>query len=335
MIPHLSRTEALVEDGAYLTTLLQEIIPDHHHHHHHHDADEHSRKRPRLMTFISHIQTSTTRKPHLLIAYAWIFYMALFSGGRWIRAQLYAAGEDFWSWKKTTTISSSSSSSSSFDGTENHRRRYHRDGDEDEDKERGKMRLRPQNPSSVNSTPTTTITTTTTTSSSSPIQPGLSFFHFSTLNDGEDLKHLFKARLNEIEPLLTLDERREIIDESVLIFRSCISLVEELDHFVPRMSSSSTASISKSIPKSITKEAEQEEQEEQHADDLLTTLSKSSILCSPPSFTSSSSSSFGSCFSINQPLSFRTLFTASSYLLLSILALSLAFTYFLYLMTSH
>lgn len=32
----------------------------------------------------------------MLIAYAWVFYMALFSGGRWIRAQLLNAGADFW-----------------------------------------------------------------------------------------------------------------------------------------------------------------------------------------------------------------------------------------------
>jgi len=33
--------------------------------------------------------------PHLLLAYAWVMYMAIFSGGRWIRQQLADAGSDF------------------------------------------------------------------------------------------------------------------------------------------------------------------------------------------------------------------------------------------------
>jgi hypothetical protein len=34
--------------------------------------------------------------PHVLLAYAWVFYMALFSGGRLIRTSLQAAGPEFW-----------------------------------------------------------------------------------------------------------------------------------------------------------------------------------------------------------------------------------------------
>ncbi len=43
-----------------------------------------------------HIVTSTTRKPHVLIAYAWVMYMAIFSGGRHIRNELAGAGDAFW-----------------------------------------------------------------------------------------------------------------------------------------------------------------------------------------------------------------------------------------------
>ena len=39
---------------------------------------------------------SIREKPHTLVAYAWVFYMAIFSGGRWIRAQLAAAGSEYW-----------------------------------------------------------------------------------------------------------------------------------------------------------------------------------------------------------------------------------------------
>lgn len=35
-------------------------------------------------------------KPHVLVAYAWIMYMAIFSGGRWVREQLSSAGPEFW-----------------------------------------------------------------------------------------------------------------------------------------------------------------------------------------------------------------------------------------------
>jgi len=36
------------------------------------------------------------RKPHVFVAFAWVFYMAVFSGGRWIRQQLANSGTEFW-----------------------------------------------------------------------------------------------------------------------------------------------------------------------------------------------------------------------------------------------
>lgn len=35
-------------------------------------------------------------QPHVLVAFAWVFYMAVFSGGRWIRQQLSKSGTEFW-----------------------------------------------------------------------------------------------------------------------------------------------------------------------------------------------------------------------------------------------
>ena len=35
-------------------------------------------------------------RPHLFVAYAWVMYMAIFSGGRWIRATVEAAGPEYW-----------------------------------------------------------------------------------------------------------------------------------------------------------------------------------------------------------------------------------------------
>ncbi|KAL8758163.1 MAG: hypothetical protein Q9199_001700 [Rusavskia elegans] len=73
-IPQLERAEALVND---INTLLppqhRDASPIHH---------------PRLEAFKRHIQLSLASKPHLLFAYTWIFYMALFSGGRYIRSKL-------------------------------------------------------------------------------------------------------------------------------------------------------------------------------------------------------------------------------------------------------
>lgn len=46
--------------------------------------------------FCAHIRRRVGKKPHVLVAYAWCFYMAVFSGGRWIRGELLKAGTDFW-----------------------------------------------------------------------------------------------------------------------------------------------------------------------------------------------------------------------------------------------
>ena len=51
---------------------------------------------PRLEALTRHISEATERKPHLLLAYTWLLYMALFSGGRYIRARLREAGTEFW-----------------------------------------------------------------------------------------------------------------------------------------------------------------------------------------------------------------------------------------------
>ncbi|KAJ9627850.1 hypothetical protein H2203_003068 [Taxawa tesnikishii (nom. ined.)] len=46
--------------------------------------------------FVRHIRTAIQDKPHRLVAYSWVMYMAIFSGGRWIRQQLLDAQADFW-----------------------------------------------------------------------------------------------------------------------------------------------------------------------------------------------------------------------------------------------
>lgn len=43
---------------------------------------------PVLGAFLAHTEESVAARPHILLAYAWVFYMALFSGGRFIHATL-------------------------------------------------------------------------------------------------------------------------------------------------------------------------------------------------------------------------------------------------------
>jgi hypothetical protein len=48
-----------------------------------------------LGSFLKHIKKVIYDSPHLLIAYLYILYMALFAGGRFMRASLESAGEVF------------------------------------------------------------------------------------------------------------------------------------------------------------------------------------------------------------------------------------------------
>ena len=50
----------------------------------------------KVAEYCAHIRSVVSKKPHTLVAYAWCFYMAVFSGGRWIRSELLKAPRDFW-----------------------------------------------------------------------------------------------------------------------------------------------------------------------------------------------------------------------------------------------
>ncbi|KAK4449129.1 heme-binding protein HMX1 [Podospora aff. communis PSN243] len=53
----------------------------------------------RLSAFLAHTKREVSKHPHVLLAYAWVLYMALFSGGRMIRASLEEPGHGFWDCK--------------------------------------------------------------------------------------------------------------------------------------------------------------------------------------------------------------------------------------------
>ncbi|KAI9882258.1 MAG: hypothetical protein M1823_005996 [Watsoniomyces obsoletus] len=174
-LPNLMRTRALMDDLAYLD---RECMNGETH------ASSTTYASPQaqdLQAFVSHIRLSITGNPHRLLAYAWIFYMALFSGGRWIRAQLYAAGPEFWA---------------------------------QQSQQKSNGGVKPNKDSQE--VPTAQY-------------QGLSFFHFPGDEDGEDIKRDFKARFAEVEHHLTVDERRDMVAESVRIFEFAIAMVQELD----------------------------------------------------------------------------------------------------------
>jgi hypothetical protein len=82
----LLRSPRLKRDLAYLLDL------------HPTDLDVLLAKYPRdkVADFCTHIRKAVHEKPWTLVSYAWCFYMAVFSGGRWIRAALLQAGPEFW-----------------------------------------------------------------------------------------------------------------------------------------------------------------------------------------------------------------------------------------------
>ncbi|KAK3721524.1 hypothetical protein LTR37_003080 [Vermiconidia calcicola] len=51
---------------------------------------------PAQTAMLERMRVEIQLKPHILIAYGWVMYMAIFSGGRWIRQQFADAGVEFW-----------------------------------------------------------------------------------------------------------------------------------------------------------------------------------------------------------------------------------------------
>lgn len=149
-------------------------------------VDTHSKDyRPSLLsyeltTFVTHIHESISVKPHLYLSYTWVLYMAIFSGGRYIRAKLSSAGEDFWA--NTPPVESGENE-------------YGRGGAEVEGLEKWP----------------------------------LSFWNFSGSSDGEDLKADYKSRVGEIERVLTMKEREEIITEAVEIMKRLLQIIRKIE----------------------------------------------------------------------------------------------------------
>ncbi|KAI8951355.1 hypothetical protein F4801DRAFT_589761 [Xylaria longipes] len=86
-LDRLQRSQALLQDLISLTgwssrTLAEQL--------------DHASESPVLSDFLDHTRNSVEKSPHVLLAYAWVLYMALFSGGRFIRASLENIYPAFW-----------------------------------------------------------------------------------------------------------------------------------------------------------------------------------------------------------------------------------------------
>ncbi|KAF5660402.1 hypothetical protein FHETE_8944 [Fusarium heterosporum] len=153
----------------------------------------------RLGDFIQHIKNSVQNRPHVLLAYSYILFMALFAGGRFIRATLESAGDEFWD-RLPSTVQPTRLPC--------------------------EERLRPTKRAS--GLPEGDIPIDDFHNHATHTMP-LRFFHFQTPEDGEDLKREFKRRLAVIEGSLTASEKHDIVQESLCIFNSMTLLVQQLD----------------------------------------------------------------------------------------------------------
>ncbi|KAI9149389.1 Heme-binding protein HMX1 [Paramyrothecium foliicola] len=187
-LPDLMRTGRLKEDIRTLTGWSGHVVEE---------QLETISQTGRLAEFIGHIKRAVQQKPHILLAYSYIMFMALFAGGRFIRASLEAAGDDFWL-RKPSAASPSQSLRPARATNPAEASAHHEEHDDAK------------------------------TSSAEHDSP-FCFFHFSTPNDGEDLKLEFKSRLSRAEGVLDARERREIVQEAVCIFDNMRLLVEQLD----------------------------------------------------------------------------------------------------------
>ncbi|TPX17282.1 uncharacterized protein E0L32_012249 [Thyridium curvatum] len=163
-----------------------------------------------LSVFLRHIERSVEKHPQVLLAYSWVLYMALFSGGRFIRASLENAGLSFWKELPTPVRPM----------MQECQKIVHAPSDDPED---GKEEI-----ISDESHLRRTRAFTTPPPGNTRANP-LAYFHFETSRDGEDLKVEFKRRLAEADALLSEKERDYVIREAVLIFENLISIISQLD----------------------------------------------------------------------------------------------------------
>ncbi|KAI1452149.1 heme oxygenase-like protein [Annulohypoxylon moriforme] len=183
----LSRSAALKKDLSRLTGWHADELAAH--------LSEVPRESPVLAGFLERIRRTVKERPHALLAYAWVLYMALFAGGRFIRASLERvdSGDRFWG---------------PFD----------EDGENGKEMGMRKSRMPGEFPTSASMSEGTEKT-----------EHPLSFFRFDTPADGQDLRQAFKTRVAEATDVLTPSEIEDVVAEAREIFEQMVGLVGELD----------------------------------------------------------------------------------------------------------
>ncbi|KAL7937137.1 hypothetical protein V8C35DRAFT_216166 [Trichoderma chlorosporum] len=183
-IPQLLRSDHLRADIKTMTGWSDDILDR--------QIDE-IKGRGQLCAFISHIKQTVSARPHTLIAYSYNLFMALFAGGRFIRASFEKAGDDFW---ETVPMSI-------------------------------KPEMQPCGPRST--APSPLESTYGMAENSLHAQAPLQFWRFNTAEDGEDLKRDFKERLLTWEDKLSPAERDDVVRESIIILENIEFIVGQLD----------------------------------------------------------------------------------------------------------
>lgn len=163
-----------------------------------------------LGAFLAHIQDAVDDKPHLLLSYSYSLYLALLSGGSYIRTELMYLRADFWLAVpdpiRPGLVPCIRELSSELGNAGRHRTFEY---------DSGSHQVTGEDPS---------------------ITLPLSFLDFDTplghenpRQQAKDLKAEFKRRFTHSELALTEPERRDIVDESVAIFDHLESVVGQLD----------------------------------------------------------------------------------------------------------
>ncbi|KAI0883247.1 heme oxygenase-like protein [Annulohypoxylon maeteangense] len=171
---------------------------------------EASRESAVLAAFLAHIQVTVGRKPHSLLAYAWVLYMALFAGGRFIRASLERVDprDGFWGPLFISPNLVDDEIGDTVDGV-------------------GRERMPGAFPSGSIGGEVRRVQSMV--EKTEKAEYPLSFFRFDTPADGQDLRQAFKARVAEATDVLTAEEIADVVGEAREIFERMVGLVGELD----------------------------------------------------------------------------------------------------------
>ncbi|KAG8159171.1 hypothetical protein KVR01_010832 [Diaporthe batatas] len=163
-----------------------------------------------LGAYLEHIKEAVDSRPHILLAYAYSLYLALLSGGSYIRTELMYLRAEFWLAVPDPVRPGMIPCTREASGEPGTLRRHSAS-------ESGS-----ESPGLVGEEP--------------PVSLPLSFLDFDTplghenpRQQAKDLKAEFKRRFVRAEQALTEPERRDIVGESMVIFDHLEAVVGQLD----------------------------------------------------------------------------------------------------------